>query len=161
MLETLANLGDFIAAIGVIISLVYLAKQMRHASDLARVEAHQKFNDSIFSVLEDVAKDPELHSIYRRGVWKNESLDENERDRLGMLLYRSFGSYSSAFYASQIDPDLKSLSQTGLNVLLGQPFVQEWWGRHRMNFLPDFRAAIDSKAKELESPSNKTNESAT
>ncbi|MFT4562912.1 MAG: hypothetical protein ACI9BW_002663 [Gammaproteobacteria bacterium] len=40
MLEALGNLRDFVVAIGVIISLVYLATQMRHATNLARVEAH-------------------------------------------------------------------------------------------------------------------------
>ena len=154
MLEKLGNLGEFIAAIGVIVSLVYLAIQMRQATNVARVDAHQRINEQLFGALFDIAKDSELHSIYRRGIWLNEPLDESEQDRLGMFLYRAFGTYSTAFYAAQVDPELESLSQTGLDAFIRQPRVREWWDRHRTNFLVEFREFVDAKVKAIEESNN-------
>ena len=154
MLETLANFGEFIAAIGVIISLVYLALQVRHSTNMARVEAHQAFTQSFFATIGELAKDEALHRIYRRGMWEGEALDEYEKDRLGMVLYQMFVAYSSVHQAAKIDPELVELSQSGWSVLLASPFAREWWKRHRVNFAGSFREMIDQEIIKVEKNEN-------
>ncbi|MFT4562911.1 MAG: hypothetical protein ACI9BW_002662 [Gammaproteobacteria bacterium] len=64
-----------------------------------------------------------------------------------MIVFQIFSLYSSAFHASLIDPELGPLSQTGMDTVLGQPFIQEWWSRQRTDFLEKFRKLVGDKVR--------------
>ena len=64
-LADLANLGELIAGVGVIVSLLYLAGQIRESRRLATWNAHLVISGSISEITADVAKDPELFRVWR------------------------------------------------------------------------------------------------
>ena len=58
-LEDLGNLGEFLAAIGVIVSLIYLALQIRQNTKSVRASTSRETARDIAGLSEMVARDPE------------------------------------------------------------------------------------------------------
>ena len=60
MFEDLGNLGDFVGGIGVMITLAYLAVQIRRNTRALRSNTHQAMMDSGHSINTTLTEHPEL-----------------------------------------------------------------------------------------------------
>jgi hypothetical protein len=92
-LEDLGNIGEFVAAVGVVISLVYLAIQIRQNTRQMRKNTVAVGNASYHQALEQgwmvnikIAEDPELARIMRTGFRNSAELNDDERMRCLALM---------------------------------------------------------------------------
>ena len=76
-LSDLGNLGQFISAIVVAISLIYLAIQIRQSSKIARASLRQSLAENQFALLTLRATDPVLRSAFRKAS-ASEELTQDE-----------------------------------------------------------------------------------
>jgi hypothetical protein len=65
-LSDLGNLGQFISSIVVIITLIYLAIQIRQGSKIARASLRQSLAENQFAVLALRATDPVIRTAFRK-----------------------------------------------------------------------------------------------
>ena len=84
-LTQLANLGEFVGGVAVLVTLVYLAIQLRLGRRLAQIDAHREINTLLSNFLGDIAKDPELHDLWYNGRQARRNLNEEENDRLAQV----------------------------------------------------------------------------
>ena len=150
-LAQLANLGEFIGGVAVLVTLIYLALQIRQGSRFARIEAHRETGAAMSEFIGDVAKDLDLHDLWYNGLRSNRELGDEEQDRLGMLLYRVFFTLSTAHRYADLDPSLWDTYRGYIDRNLGFPYVQEWWVRQRGFFTEAFRMHVDARIAEFES----------
>jgi len=85
-LADLANLGEAIGGVAVLVTLIYLAFQMRQSADLAQGVAQRDLMNSFQDNLDRVARDPIL---WQRGVTDFEALS-NEDKLLFQLAFNPF-----------------------------------------------------------------------
>ena len=92
-LEDLGNIGEFVAAVGVIISLIYLAVQIRQNTGQIRQNTAAIGNASYHQAVEQgwlvnlkVADDPEVARIMRAGYRGLQELNDDERMRFLALM---------------------------------------------------------------------------
>ncbi len=78
-------IGELVGAAAVVVSLLYLAAQMRNAARQARLEAGRSLSTGIAEVSLALSVNGELGDIYVRGSRDFESLDTKEQFR-----YRTF-----------------------------------------------------------------------
>jgi hypothetical protein len=85
LLEDLGNLGDFLGGIGVVVTLVYLAVQIRQNTEQLRSDADSRKVSSLDEMTRalglwqaDIAANPELADIWKRGLAAESHLDETE-----------------------------------------------------------------------------------
>ena len=156
MLEDLGNLGEFVGGIGVVVTLVYLAIQIRQNttqlqqnSRTVGLNARQSLSDSITKVLANVAKDPELYRIWRAGFDSQEDVSADDLERFGMILYQLFASFENADQFSDLDPSLGHRVHPVQDRLLQAPAAVAWWSRQRRVFADPFRSRIDTRIREL------------
>ena len=148
-LQELGGLGEFVGGIGVIVSLLYLARQIRDSSRLERLNARYAVSQALSNVFTRLDDDPELNRIWVAVRDRGEELDEQDQERFGRFLYRYFGQLSLAYAFSEIDPEMRSRYEPLLMRFLQTPAVQGWWSRQRDFVAEPFRSEVDSMLRTI------------
>ena len=142
-LSDLGNLGEIIGGIAVVISVIYLATQIRHSSRIARFQAHRSLSQSMSEIMADLARDQELHRVWKQMLDDPDHASDADRERFGLMMYRAFSNFSDADRFVEIDASLRSRFLLFMERLLGFPAVRGWWARQRTSFNEPFRSKID------------------
>jgi len=93
-LADLGNIGEFIASIGVIFTLVYLAVQIRQNTAATRIQTRQAIAGAQFANINSRATDPHLPLTIMK-VNRVEPINQEERDRLYFHLDATLGQFET------------------------------------------------------------------
>jgi hypothetical protein len=85
-ITTLAAWGEFIGGIAVVVSLVYLAGQIRQNSRLQRASTTALIANNGIAANAFLTSDPELSLIFREGIGDLRSLSKPDRYRFDSLM---------------------------------------------------------------------------
>ena len=141
-LEDLANIGEFIAAIGVVASLVYLSIQIKRNESTTRAATTQELlSKSIDMLLWHDDKSPMLKAN------AGEPLSEKEAKRLDLATLALFSHFNNAhhqYLAGKLDTEIWTMyeARTLRNVNQMADF-NEWWSQYKNNFTQSFREYIE------------------
>lgn len=144
-LQDLGNLGEFLASIAVIASLVYLAVQIRQNSRLVRSAIDQAQTDAHGRYLALLAQDADLARLCRRGL-RSEPLGEDEAFRFSWLMHHVFAQVQSAFFHYQngiISAEQWATPRRVAALWLTSPAVRAWWRRENRIFREEFVRHVD------------------
>ncbi|MEM8981405.1 MAG: hypothetical protein AAGC71_00165 [Pseudomonadota bacterium] len=142
-LDDLGNIGETIGGIAVVVSLLYLATQIRQSSRIARFQAHRSLSEAMAAIMADIARDPELYRVWRQLIDHPDAASEDDRERFGLMLYRAFSTFGDAHRFADLDTSLNSRYKLYRNRLLGYRAVRLWWIRQRESFSESFRRDVD------------------
>ena len=92
-LNDLANIGQVIGAVAVVVSLFYVAHQIRQNTNAVRSATSQTVHEHFANWYHVLASDPVLSQIAAKGLRDYTSLSEQERVRF-IAAFMSFLSYS-------------------------------------------------------------------
>ncbi|MEQ9021582.1 MAG: hypothetical protein RLN82_02350 [Pseudomonadales bacterium] len=81
-LEQLAYLAEIIAAIAVIASLIYVARQLQQTNEMMKVSASNSRVEREYDILNDVIGNREIAEIWCKGDRSFDSLDDIDQQRL-------------------------------------------------------------------------------
>ena len=105
-LQDLGNIGEFVGAIGVVISLIYLAIQIRHntrqmeeQTKAVRVEALDEAVRSYSEHRRYPIEHPELQELYGRGQQDVDGLTDEEKSRFDLIMSASCGGFTRTTFA--------------------------------------------------------------
>ena len=149
-LQDLGGIGELIGGIGVIVSLLYLARQIRDSARIERLNARYAVSQALLSTFARIDEDPELHRVWVAARDRGEELDEEDRERLGRFLYQYFVQMSLACGFSEIDPEIRARYEPNLVRFLQAATVRNWWSRQREFFDEPFRSEVDLLLTTLE-----------
>lgn len=145
--EAISAIGEIIGALGVVISLVYLAIQIRHntrammaQSAREAVAAMREFNKSMID-------DQEISRIFRLGAENLQNLTEEERARFGHILFNFFKTAEELHYQylhGTLDQEIWKSWKGIVSLYSTSPGFNEYWKMREMFFTPAFRAEHDS-----------------
>jgi hypothetical protein len=88
-LVDLAAIGSFVSGVAVLVSLIYLALQVRQNTHAHRVTAHQDRLTFVRDFLGQIA-DPSMATVYLRGLSADGALTEVEFTRFSALMHSWF-----------------------------------------------------------------------
>ena len=132
--EAFGATGEFLGAVAVVGSLVYLAIQIRQARQMFATGAQQQIGDAFQQFLRDIWSNPEVHRIWHIATTKPDDLTDTERERFGMLLYSMFVEFSNVLQVSKIDPTILDVYSPIIDRMLRFPAVFSWWKRQSSTF---------------------------
>jgi hypothetical protein len=154
-LQDLGNLGEFVGAIAVVATLVYLALNIRqntaHLSQNTRavqLSALQATGESTNRVREMLILNPELSDLYLKGLRGYSELELSDRLRFGMLLENFLKTAEAAYVRNvvlDVDPDFLEGIRKSLDFLLAHAGARDWWNRNRAGFRPVFRDLVEER----------------
>lgn len=165
-LTELGALGELVGAIAVVITLVYLAIQVRHSRELleaqrrtmdknarlAQAAAVDRHADAVSRWRGRLINDVEVSALWLKGL-KSEELDEVERVRLQNLFIDWVNTYRSTFLHAESVGDRSLAAQAVLSVseeLRRSRLLSEYWdwGRpYNKRTAADFVRDVDEAVK--------------
>jgi hypothetical protein len=144
--EALGAIGEIIAALGVIASLVYLAVQIRQNTVSVRSNTYQASAAFSAEVARMIAEDPDLARIYRVGRQQFESLTGDEKIRFITLFALQFRSYEQMFLEHRrglIEPEIWECRRDSMLRFAVEPGFQEVWNDRKHSFTRSFREFLE------------------
>ncbi|MBW2498907.1 MAG: hypothetical protein JRF61_16635 [Deltaproteobacteria bacterium] len=152
-ITTLAAWGEFLGGIAVVVSLVYLASQIRQNSRLLRTSTGSTSTSVANDNLTLIVQDPEVAKMYMAGMSDRSSLAEVDQYRFDVLMMMQIGGLQQEYqFAADgvIGPALWEMRKRVMRGFLQLPGVKEWWADMRHNFSEDFCEFLDGLRREGE-----------
>ena len=152
-ITTLAAWGEFLGGIAVVVSLIYLASQIRQNSKLLHASTTSATTQTRFSWMALTVQDPELTRLYLDGLADPDALSEADRQRFEMLLTSQFSGNLQEYEFNRDgigSPGTWEQTKVGMQWQLQQPGAQQWWRRWPRVFPRDFREFVDGLIREGE-----------
>lgn len=145
-LQALANLGELFGGIAVIVSLVYLAFQVRQNTLSLRTENYGRALDRIASIQGELARNAAVSRTFAKGVADVSSLTPSERIQFTWELYEAFGAFEFMFHAAQnraLPDEIWTRWSATVAWWLSFPGVQRWWEHRPAPFTASFTAYVE------------------
>ena len=155
--EAIGAVGELIGALAVLVTLFYLAKQIRHgsesqdrANELAQAGSITNSNALFLTAWEHLADNEELASIYDRAL-SGQELNPVESVRFVAFLNMYFAWLEVLYSQSSVDlgfheigpKDLIEISKPYISKLLTTKTGSDWWnGDARSYYSPKFHDDI-------------------
>ena len=163
-IHLLGSLGEFVGAIAVVLTLVYLAIQVRHGSALleannaamgesarlARAAAMDRYSDSVSRWRGRLIESEEVALLWQKAL-RGYKMDDLSQLRLENLLIDWHNTYRANFWRAQTVGDAGLVRQAVMSVvtpLMTSAVLRDQWDRGRpFNELgaPDFVNAVEEE----------------
>lgn len=147
-LEQLAYLGDIGAAIGVIVSLVYVARQLRQSADMMRAAASSGRVERDFQIVSPIVDNRNVAEIWEKAENGFDSLDEVDQIRMVFFERKALSLWYHDFqlHERNLLPDADWHEHTWIIRNLGRrQSIRAAWRAFRGAYEPRFQAFIDNQ----------------
>jgi hypothetical protein len=145
-LDNLAKLGEFVGGFFVVVSLIYLANQVRQNTKSLRTENYARVLDRMSTLQSKLSSDPELNRIVVVGAQTPEAMTRLERTRFSWALYELFGAVEFMYHQAQEDALPKEVWRRWRATTiwwLSHPGIRAWWAAKPVPLSGDFEAFAD------------------
>ena len=89
-IQDLGSIGELIAAIAIVITLAYLAVQIRQSAKATRQAAFHSAVESGLALRLELIREPEIVALYLKGLSDHRSLSREDLLRFNMLMPSMF-----------------------------------------------------------------------
>jgi hypothetical protein len=145
-LQTLGNLGDFVGGVAVIVSLLYLAVQIRQNTRMLKASALAAVTDAYISFNRLLGSDPAVARVFQVGLEDFASLAEDEKRQFLNLLRAAFAGYEHVFQnfrGGLIEPEVWQRIVRDGTLLLARPHIRIWWEARKSVYTESFVRALE------------------
>jgi hypothetical protein len=145
-LEDWANLGEVIGAVAVIVSLLYLAWQIRQNTKAVRATAVDSSINYSMGVRQSIFENKEITHIYHQGSLDPNALSEEDLFRFRLLCHNMLLSHWNIFSQSRL-ADLTSETWNSQRNVIKRMLSSEggrwFWDHYRQEFEASFQVEVD------------------
>ena len=144
--QLLGNFGEFFGAIVVVMSLIYVGKQIRDSSAQIRVNTTTTTASLIQDGFAPLYTTKENQDVWHAGLNTPDDLPEDQYRRFEMLMYRMFYSYQVCIVqhdAGVIDEDQFKASSFYFRHLYRTPGGRRWWSQMHTAFSDRMRYHLE------------------
>lgn len=145
-LQSLASLGEIIGAVAVVVSLIYLAVQVRQSTQAQRAENFSRALDRIAAIQAALSQDTDAAVTFAKGVSDPSKLTSKERLQFTWAMYELFGAFEFMFLASKsnsIPAEVWERWSSAVAFWLSFTGVQRWWHARPIPFTKGFTAYVE------------------
>jgi hypothetical protein len=125
--DALAALAELLGALGVIVTLAYLAVQIRQNTKLLTASLADSGRDAANEVTRILASNPDAARVFWAGIADRSSLAERDRQQFDAVLTLAF---------------------TGYRQFFSFPGAREWWANYSATFAGPYRDYVDRVLEE-------------
>lgn len=145
-LDDLGSLGEFISGLAVVVTLVYLAIQIRHNTRAVRSSMHQDMVEATLRVAESLSDNADVGLIVLKADADYDNLTAGELLRFEAYAERVFGNFESVYYSyrnSMIEEDLWASWESSCLADISRVAMRRFWQEQRPLHLRDFMDFVD------------------
>lgn len=152
-IQALGSLGEFVGALAVVISLIYLAQQMSQNTTSVRAASFNAMVQNSIRLLEHAFTDSEFAGFLHRAEHDPSSLTPAERvrwDAYMTAVYRHFGNLVYQYRVGALDQQMWESYERTLREHLRTPSWGAWFQAHRGIFSDALQRHVDNLLAEIE-----------
>lgn len=157
--NALSAIADVLAAISIILTVVYLAIQIRKNTHATHSQTYQLATSALAEMAGIIGSSKELARIFRVGMINPDKLDEDEFAQFGYLgisLFRRFENVFFQYQSRMIDEDFWTGHRDNILWSFHRPGMQVWWKDRKFACSKSFREFLDSSTPdEITSPGSR------
>lgn len=139
--DAVSAIGEIVGAAAVVVSLVYLAVQVRGSAKATRASIHQGLHNSGEQLSLALLSHPKLAGLVERGLPSDLTLTYDEQAQFSMAMSQLFNNYEHYYFLwheGMFSADVASAMESLVARRLQLPGVNEWWQSHHGSFSPEF-----------------------
>jgi hypothetical protein len=149
--NAIAAIAEIVAAAGVIVSLLYLAAQVRHSTRAAKAATRQAIARDLQALSHDLITGSDIASILYRHI-AGEPVESDERMRLHARAYRDFHFWDNAHYqyteGMLSDEEWRGIRENLKQLMLYLEAYREYWSGEHSSFSKRFQVEVDRMLSE-------------
>ena len=152
-LQDLGSLGEFVGALGVVISLIYLARQMSLNTTSIRAASFNSMTENSIRLLEHAFRDGDFAEFLHRAEQDPSNLSPNELvrwDAYMTAVYRHFGNLVYQYRVGVLDKQMWQSYRDTLKQHLRAASWQTWFEQNRESFSTSLVDLVARTVGELE-----------
>lgn len=154
--DAIGAIGELIGATAVVISVVYLAVQIRGQTSESRLAATRELSSRRTDAMKIALRDDALLKVYVKALRDYESLEGVDRLKASLLfnilMRNAEQDYIHKGTGHADDPYLESVDRV-LSQNVASPGLQEWWATTSNLFNHNFQAHVNELIAESEGTS--------
>jgi hypothetical protein len=147
--QAIGAVGEILGAVAVVVSVVYLAVQVRESTRSTRALLLQGLHSAGAGLEDAMLADASLLKAFRKGCAGEVELNADERDRFHILLSKLFNNYELYFMLSResdFPTDVTEAHQRIVASRMQFPGVRVWWQSNPDAFSKEFAGWVNSFA---------------
>lgn len=148
-----AVVANLIAAVGVIVAVVLLARHIREGTEAVRMSVRQQAIAMHGNFTDLIIQNPDLQDIYRRGRKNYWDLKGQDLYRFSNLAQKAFWYFSTLYHQrgmGNLEEHQWLEGRAHLNYWLQSEGVRQWWQDFgSKSASPDFRRFVDEELERL------------
>ncbi len=151
--QDLGSLGEFVGALGVVISLVYLARQMSQNTISVRAASFNSMTENSIRILEHSFRDADFAEFLHRAERDPSSLSPMEVvrwDAYMTAVYRHFGNLVYQYRVGVLDRQMWHSYRDTLKRHLRTPSWRAWFEENEADFSTSLVELVQRSVRELE-----------
>ena len=144
--EAIGAIGEVIGGVAVIVSLLYLAIQIRQNSRMLKATALSATTEAYLSFNMLLGSDPEAARVFQVGLEDFASLTEAEQRQFLNLLRACFVSYQHVYHQYEnglLDDEMWEQFLRASTHLLAIPHIAVWWEDRKSAYTPQFVQSLE------------------
>ncbi|MFQ5537914.1 MAG: hypothetical protein ACE5GJ_10740 [Gemmatimonadota bacterium] len=152
-IQNLGNIGEFVGAIGVVVSLVYLAREMGQNTRSVRAASFNSMVQNSMALLEHSFRDSEFAAFLHRAEQDPDALTPPERvrwDAYMTAVFRHFGNLVYQYRVGALDQQMWESYQRTLKEHMRTPSWVDWFRAHHEVFSDSLCDEVERTIQELE-----------
>ena len=153
-IEAAASAAEIAAAIGVIVSVIYLAIQVREANRVSKQQAYKDILDLMHSPIDQMMANSELADTIRRGGPDPEQLSETEWFQYSFWWMMQLNMYEFLYVAhrqGKVVPNVWQGTDASWSTVIREwPGVRRAWQEWRHAYGEDFQSYVDEMVNACE-----------
>ena len=146
----LKDILDIIGASGVIVSIIYMAYQVRQNTKAVKASTYQAVTATGSSIAQSVAANSDVAHIYRIGSEDLSQLNDDERVQFAALLVHIFRNFESLYFQHEqeiLNEYYWTPWEDIITWYFWKPGVQEWWVTRKDTFHKEFVRFLEGSKK--------------
>ena len=144
--EAISAIGQMTGAMAVVVSLIYLAYEVRSNARATRLASMRSMSDAFNRWLQSIAENQEVGELYWRGMHDFESLRDADLSRFSALMDHMFRIYEDMYYQKlerHLDPRVWRGFEAPMRDIIAYPGAQAWWHSRSHWFSSEFAEFIN------------------
>ena len=145
-LETVYYLGQTIAVVALLVSLIFVGIQIRQNTKATKAASHHAITDSFNQINSIIGTDPISARIWRLGLDDLGNLNEDEQMSFNFLCIAYMRVFETLYYQKHngtIEAQLFNAEKRSIMWAATFPGFREWWATNEISFSDEFRAYVD------------------
>jgi hypothetical protein len=144
--EVLGAVSEFVSAVVVVVTLIYVARQIHQVNQQSQASARYSFIDAYGQMNTSISSDKQVASIFRRG-FKGSELDDDEHYQFFALIGQFLNTWSALYDLHQeglLPENQWTMVRKDIITMLAEPGGRSFWEEHGKHGVHSaFRDAVE------------------